>query len=159
MIRSSRLELCARCSDSARQRCGNGLLRLLDYWEGKRGARPFPARQDIDPVELRDLLPHVFLIDVHAAPPRFRYRLSGTMVDEIHGQNLTGKTTEDIRTREIAVAVERQCQTVLAEREPRCDHVTLLARDQSFWHFERLILPLSDDGATINMLLCGMYAT
>src|SRR3546814_17864940 len=31
------------------------LRRLYDYWDDKRGARRMPCRQDIDPVELRDL--------------------------------------------------------------------------------------------------------
>ena len=50
-------------------------------------------------------------------------------------------------------------RAALIDRRPRCDHVTLLARDETYWHFERLILPLSDDGDRINMFLCGIYAT
>lgn len=152
-------ELCARCSEVSRLRCGSGLRRLLDYWHHKSGSRPYPARQDIDPLELADLLPHVFLIDVLDAPPHFRFRLTGTMVDEIHRQNLTGKSTQDIRTPEIADAIARQCRNVVQDRRPHCEHVSLLADDRSFWHFERLALPLSDDGQRINMLLCGIYAT
>jgi hypothetical protein len=155
----SRPIFCARCTDEARRRCGGGLMRLYDYWNGKRGSRAFPARQDIDPVELGDLLPNVFLIDVLQEAPYFRYRLSGSRVDEIHGQYLTGKAPRDIRTPEIAIAAESQCRQALLARSPRCDHVTLVAQDESFWHFERLILPLSDDGAAINMFLCGIYAT
>lgn len=159
MARSFQLAVCGRCSDEARRRCGYGLLRLLNYWEARRGPRNFPARKDIDPLDLADLLPHVFLIDVLEAAPFFRYRLTGTMVDEIHGQNLTGKTPQDIQTQEIAAAVEQQCRQVVQQRGPHCAHVRLIADDQSFWHFERLILPLSDDDRTINMLLCGIYAT
>ncbi|MCW0232591.1 MAG: PAS domain-containing protein [Ferrovibrio sp.] len=155
----TRFSFCARCSDQRRQHCGSNLLRLYDYWDGKRGTRAFPARRDIDPIELGGLLPHVFLIDVLLSAPYFRYRLAGTGVDKIHGQSLTGKTPSDIRTPEIAAGVEAQYSQVVADRRPRCDHVMLLAADQSFWHYERLILPLSDDGATINMLFCGIYET
>ncbi|MCW0232774.1 MAG: PAS domain-containing protein [Ferrovibrio sp.] len=150
---------CLRCTIAARQRCGRGLLRLHDYWTAKREGRRFPARRDIDPIELGTLLPHVFLIDVLPEPPYFRYRLTGTTVDEIHGQYLTGKAPRDIRTPEIAIAAESQCRQVLLTGSPGCDHVTLMAQDQSYWHFERLVLPLSDDGTSINMLLCGIYAT
>jgi hypothetical protein len=154
-----RFDLCAGCTPFRRRKCEAGLLRLYDYWTGKRAGRDFPARRDIDPLELGGLLPHVFLIDVLDGPPYFRFRLSGTGVDDIHGQNLTGKSPRDIKTVEIAAAVETQYRQAVADRRPRCDHVTLLAADQSYWHFERLILPLSDDGTTINMLFCGIYAT
>lgn len=141
-----------------------GLHRLYEYWDAKRGDRAYPGRADIDPLELGShLLPHVFLIDVlptaESGPPQFRFRLTGTRVDEIHGQPLTGRSTRDIRTPEIAQAAERQCRQVVQSGAPGCDHVVLLARDESFWHFERLILPLSDDGHTISMLLCGIYDT
>ena len=32
------------------------LLRLLDYWQGKRGVRDFPRRADIDPLDLGFML-------------------------------------------------------------------------------------------------------
>lgn len=151
--------LCRRCLAAGKQPCKASLLRLHDYWETKRGTRSFPARADIDPLDLRDLLPNIFIVDVLDEAPHFRYRLSGGNVDEIHGQNLTGKSPRDIKTAEIAAVVEEQYRAALAERRPRCDHVKLLARDETYWHFERLILPLSDDGQTINMLLCGIYMT
>ncbi len=157
-------ETCRRCDGAARERCTRGLLRLHDYWTAKRGNRAFPSRADIDPLELGSrLLPHVFLIDVlpgrQSGLQDFRFRLTGTRVDEIHGQSLTGKMPHDIRTPEIAQAAENQCRRVVQRRLPSCEHVALLAQDHSFWHFERLMLPLSDDGETISMLLCGIYAT
>ncbi|MEK9970410.1 MAG: PAS domain-containing protein [Ferrovibrio sp.] len=152
---------CARCAPDARRNCRAGLLRLFAYWDRLRRGRAMPARADVDPLDLPvDLLPHVFLIDVLSGAPYFRYRLTGTMVDEIHGQYLTGKAPRDIRTPEIAMAAESQCRRVLMTHSPSCDHVTLMADDRSFWHFERLALPLSDDGGgTVNMLLSGIYIT
>lgn len=153
-------ETCQRCQPAAQLHCRRGLLRLYDYWNAKRGDRAFPARGDIDPLEIGgDLLPHVFLIDVLPDLPHFRFRLTGTRVDEIYGQSLTGRSPRDIGTPEIAQEAERQCVRVVRNRAPDCDHVALLAEDRSYWHFERLMLPLSEDGAAINMLFCGIYAT
>lgn len=156
---SSTVTLCRRCIAAGKQPCKANLLRLHDYWEAKRDGRPFPARADIDPLELRELLPNIFIIEVLAEAPHFRYRLSGSKVDEIHGQNLTGKSPRDIKTPEVATMVEDQYRAALADRRPRCDHVKLLARDDTYWHYERLILPLSDDGQSINMFLGGIYVT
>ena len=154
----ARDRLCARCPDRGRG-CRNQLLDLYDYWDRKRAGRAFPARADIDPLELGRLLPNLFLVDVLPDVPHFRYRLSGGNVDVIHGQSLTGKTPHQIRTAEVAAAVERRYHEIVAARVPRCDHVTLLAADDSFWHYECLLLPLSDDDARINMLLGGIYET
>jgi len=149
---------CARCPIQG-EGCRRQLLRLHDYWNAKRGSRRFPARGDIDPLDLGALLPNLFLVDVLERAPYFRYRLSGTNVDDIHGQNLTGKSPRDIKTAEVAVTVEQQYRQVVADGRPRCDHLTLLAADHSYWHYERLILPLSDDGVRVTMLLCGIYET
>jgi hypothetical protein len=150
--------LCARCAHRG-QTCRNRLLDLYDYWERKRGGRTFPARADIDPLDLGQMLPNLFLVDVLAAAPHFRYRLTGGTVDQIHGQSLTGKTPRHIRTPDVASAVEQRYHEIVAARQPRCEHVALLAEDHTYWHYECLILPLSDDGARINMLLGGIYET
>lgn len=150
--------LCARCPEQGRG-CRQQLVGLFDYWDGKRAGRVFPARSDIDPLDLPALLPNLFLVDVLSGEPLFRYRLTGSNVDEIHGQSLAGKSPRDIRTPEVARQVEQQYRAVIETGQPRCDHLTLLARDDSYWHYERLLLPLSGDGRRINMLLGCIYET
>jgi hypothetical protein len=61
------------------------LQQLHAYWEGKRGARLAPTREELDPAEIVRLLPHLFLIDAVGSKPRFRYRLIGTAVVELTG--------------------------------------------------------------------------
>ncbi|MFN4277063.1 MAG: PAS domain-containing protein [Ferrovibrio sp.] len=147
--------LCARCHAGAAG-CKQHLLQLHNYWEAKRNRQNFPRRTDIEPLELGFILPNLFLVDVLPGL-EFRYRLTGTEVDEIHGINLTGKSPMDIRTPEVASLVQQQYEAALLDRRPRCDHLKLVGTDGSFWHYERLILPLSEDGHTINMLLGGIY--
>ncbi|WP_298720517.1 PAS domain-containing protein [uncultured Ferrovibrio sp.] len=148
---------CQRCGQEGRA-CRMQLVHLHHYWSQKRGGRRFPSRRDIDPIELGPMLPNIYLVDVLPGP-QFRYRLAGSDVEEIHGQSLTGKTPADIRTPEVARLIEQQYVEALKERAPRCDHLTLIGEDGSYWHFERLILPLSDTGEDINMFLCGIYRT
>ncbi|MGO8915110.1 MAG: PAS domain-containing protein, partial [Stellaceae bacterium] len=54
---------------------------VLEYWERKRGARPMPARHDIEPLELKPYLRHLFLIEVMPGAD-FRYRLLGSEITE-----------------------------------------------------------------------------
>jgi hypothetical protein len=129
------------------------LLALYEFWLRKRGDRPFPSRRDIDPVEIPHLLPYIVLIDVLPEMPRFRYRLSGTEVDRLHGKVMTHRAVSDIDNPEVA----RQCavhyESVVRTGRPRCDEFTVLGSDRKFWQYRRLLLPLSVSGEGIDMLL------
>src|SRR3546814_10906478 len=72
------------------------LRRLYDYWDDKRGARRMPCRKDIDPVELRDLLGFINLVDVLENPRDYRIRLMGTKTKPIVGSDITGKRYSEI---------------------------------------------------------------
>lgn len=39
---------------------------LFDYWTQKRGGRAAPSRTDIEPADIRTLLPNVFICDLAA---------------------------------------------------------------------------------------------
>jgi hypothetical protein len=132
------------------------LQRLYDDWEQKRGQREFPARADFDPLDLKYILGNLSLVDVLRDPLRFRYRIHATNVAERIGDELTGKevaalTHADHRNR----ALEHFIQVVQA-RKPSVHfrhHETI---DQRIWNYEVLVLPLSSDGATIDMLLSAL---
>jgi hypothetical protein len=44
--------------------CHSSLRNLYDYWNARRGSRPMPARGDLDPIDLKAVLPLLILIDV-----------------------------------------------------------------------------------------------
>src|ERR1700758_3005731 len=53
---------------------------LLAYWEDRCGEREAPRREDIDPIDIRQILPHVMLWD--AEPDGgYRCRVAGTAID------------------------------------------------------------------------------
>ena len=66
--------------------------RLDAYWRSKITDRGLPRREDIDPTELRDILPYMLIADIEQNLFRIRYRLSGTMIqqydEELHGRYL-----------------------------------------------------------------------
>jgi hypothetical protein len=66
------------------------IRKLSEYWLAKaRGG--VPPRSEIDPVDVRELLPNLMMIDMVGAPPRFRYRLVGTRVVHYTGFDFTGR--------------------------------------------------------------------
>src|ERR1044071_1207853 len=71
------------------------LVRLLQYWQGRGGARSFPRRADIDPLDLGFMLPRIALTEVHEAavpesPRRYRLRVVGSWWATLAGFELTG---------------------------------------------------------------------
>jgi len=69
---------------------------LLAYWSGKRGERKLPSRADIDPGDLRSLLPSLIIFDCLPSFADFRYRLIGTGVVNASGRDNTGKTVREV---------------------------------------------------------------
>src|SRR5512134_2408129 len=62
--------------------------RLKAYWEERRGSRLVPLRQDIDPTDLKDLLPYIIIGELQRNPFRVRYRLGGAAVNDALGYNI-----------------------------------------------------------------------
>ncbi|WP_374371402.1 PAS domain-containing protein [Dongia sp.] len=69
---------------------------LLTYWQKKCAGRAMPAREDIDPSEIRDLLPNIVMVDIEQ-PFRVRYRLVGTRVADFNRIDFTGRYLDELR--------------------------------------------------------------
>src|SRR5262249_54865234 len=72
------------------------LREIHAYWEGKRRGRPMPSRRDLDPTEIRALLPYLQLLDVLGPPLDFRFRLIGTEVASICARDYTGACLSEL---------------------------------------------------------------
>lgn len=131
------------------------LRRLLAYWLGKRGPRRAPARADIDPLEIASLLPHVMLIDVEHAPLRFRYRLVGTEVVRNLGADMTGRYLDEFVRLGQDAPMAAGFARVAAWGAPICEMWEYGRADGRHVRYERLALPLSHDGRTVDMLFGG----
>jgi len=130
------------------------LRRLHDYWDAKRAGREFPSRADIDPVDFAWLLGNVLLVD--ALPEgRFRVRLHGTNLVERAGFDMTGKSMDAYPNPEYAKVALRSFGTVVETRRPlvSVNERTIAGRA---YGYETVMLPLSADGARVDMLLVGL---
>ncbi|MBT3371592.1 MAG: PAS domain-containing protein [Rhodospirillaceae bacterium] len=136
---------------------GDEFRPLYDCWRQARGPRAMPARADMDPLSMpRQLLPNIFLLEVHQAPQRFRFRLVGTAVVAMLGEDWTGKFVDELR--QANQQVTDQYVETLKRREPTEFHNEYSKYDPSvqrkrLMHYRRLLLPMSDDEVTVNMLL------
>jgi hypothetical protein len=64
---------------------------LHQWWHAKRGPRAMPDRADVDPIELKTLLPYLLISECLHDPFNVRYRLVGTVVANITGFDITGR--------------------------------------------------------------------
>lgn len=133
-----------------------GLARLLRYWR-RIGGGALPSRSDLDPIDIPDLLKNLVLVDVEHAPVRFRVRLSGTRVDDMFGRNYTGCYLDDIHSGYFERDILQDYAEVVALKRPHLASRSILLKDASWLHYERLLLPLSSDGLSVDMLLGGVF--
>lgn len=132
------------------------LQRLYDYWCERRGGRRFPARADIDPVDLAFLLGNLILIDViEGEPPGFSIRLHGTNLVQRAGYELTGKMLNELPDGEFRRLAMQTFAVVAKTGEPFRGYRDRVLDDRTH-RYETLILPLSKDGERVDMLLAGM---
>jgi hypothetical protein len=126
----------------------SGLRDLADYWRARRGAAAMPRRADIDPVELRGHLPRLILADVWRAPLRFHFRVVGTELEEQLGERYTGTVID-----ERAGAFFKPYAACATQVRPIREYVRYDFDDGGpIGEFERLLMPLSEDGETVTMV-------
>lgn len=132
------------------------LKALLAYWQSKCGADGrLPSRRQIDPVELRHLLPHVYLVDVLHGES-FRIRLLGEIHVAIYGSGLVGRLIDDIFPPEHAAEFNRLYKAVLRRRAPVVNGGQVFWwRNKEWLPFEGLHMPLASDGKEIDTIFAG----
>jgi hypothetical protein len=132
------------------------LLEMYAYWRHKRGTRAMPARTDIEPAEIKRLLPGMLLVDIVRAPDGtldFAYRLVGTREVEMRGRDPTGKRVAEAYYGTSADAVTECYRRVVESRCPFLDDDCFHLPGQEWSPSASIYLPLSSDGAEVNMVL------
>lgn len=72
------------------------LRKLYRYWESiHRDGGRLPRREDFDPLAIYDILPFIWMVDIHHDPLRFKFRLMGTENVNAMGWDVTGKWIDD----------------------------------------------------------------
>jgi hypothetical protein len=134
------------------------LRRLLDYWRQRSGQRAFPRRADVDPVDLRFMLDRIALTEVHDAdhePRRYRLRLVGSYWYRLLGFETTGMWMHDFPRANQRKLTEDFYAALIEGRQPRFAERDVIVDDQLL-HYEIMLLPFSEDGSRISMIMTGI---
>ncbi|WP_374370640.1 PAS domain-containing protein [Dongia sp.] len=133
--------------------CHDSLVTLYTYWNEKRALREMPGRADIDPADLKALLPLLCLIDLVPDERRYVYRLVGTRDVEMRGKDPTGKAVGEAYYAESAESTTNYLDQVVSTRRPVLYRGTYQPFPTRVETGEVLFLPLSQDGSAINMIM------
>ncbi|MCW5751038.1 MAG: PAS domain-containing protein [Alphaproteobacteria bacterium] len=139
-----------------------GLRRLLGYWQGLCAGRPLPRRADLDPAAIGpDILPNLMMLGREAGSGRFVYRLVGTGIvrarEGLRPHDPTGRYVDETPHRMSHDWILAGPSRAAAEKRPIYDSGQYeLAADRG-GRYERLSLPLSADGETVDRLLVGFF--
>jgi hypothetical protein len=136
------------------------MRRFFDYWGGKARDGRLPGRQDIDPLDIPELLPHIAMYDVvrDADRLRFRIRLLGTANVQLMGSDCTGEFLDEQMNAQDGARVAASYRSVAEEGRPHYWRSFLVTPGREHVHYERLLLPLAADGRTVDVLVALFLA-
>lgn len=129
------------------------LCSLFDYWNKKRGEERFILRSQLEPGEIAPLLPLIFILDVEQEPRRYRIRLMGTEIATRLGGDYTGQYVDELDFGAIKNQVLAGYDHVVDHAEPYLNFSEFTPSGRSRIQAERLALPMSTDGQTIDLIL------
>lgn len=126
---------------------------LHDYWQSKRHGRAMPARADIEPVEIKPLLPYLIIADLFADPVRVRFRLAGTKVCEAFGFNIAGRWLQELELSADDAFWIQQYSRVMASHAPVYGRTSGWLGTIELFHADWALFPLSRDGLRVDQCL------
>ncbi len=132
---------------------------LHAYWTEIRGQRRFPARADLDPIDIPDLLPYLSLVDVRTGADRFVYRLAGTMVVDLLRREVTGLPVgTGVKPTELESVLSRY-RRVADEGVALYHHDLTQEQANDYTGIDRLMLPMGDRDERVDLILSIVVRT
>lgn len=132
-------------------------LAMFEYWNSRRGARPAPSRNEIEPSDIRLLLPHVFICEVNENADLI-FRLAGTAICTMRGCELKASRLADLWAEDGARNALRIALAVAEHNTPVVLSIDALSESGRSAAFEMLLLPLTGPSDTTNRLIGIMSA-
>ncbi len=132
------------------------LGRAYEYWNSKCRGRQMPRRREIDPSEIKRLLPYLQIIEFVDGGARIRYRLVGTAIAATHGIDHTGKFFDEVLTEAKRHYFEDSYRLMCREKRPILMYSRYFSRKDTQIICHRIVMPLSEDEVTVNQALVAM---
>lgn len=124
-----------------------------EYWLSKVRDGRMPRRADIDPAEMKRLLPNVVLIDVSQDPLDFVERIAGDTILHHSRHNSMGIPWSDFPGRGPDSHIWQHFELVATEKRAVSATVPYVGPHADYLTVELISCPLSEDGETVNKIL------
>ena len=120
---------------------------FYDYWEGRRRGDDLPRWHEFDPVEMRDWLGLINVVEVlpDEGGDCFRYRVHGDRLSEFLGTEMTGRFAHEIPDAVVREHAMAGYLNVIRDGAPKLErYVATDALDRPLT-VHRLTVPVLDD--------------
>jgi len=127
----------------------------LAYWRSKCAGRPFPSRADINPAEIKRLLPNVILARMIDDGRDYEFRIVGEATVTAHGFNSLNTRVSDLdkHVRGYTAMMMDLFGRIRRSGRPFAAKGTLVHLDRGFKQYESLYMPLGPDEKTIDHMI------
>ncbi len=125
----------------------------LDYWTKKCGRRQMPSWSDINPSEIKHLLPNLVLIHVQHDPLDFVERITGEIILSHSAENSMGKYWREYEGRGPDSQIWKSMEEVVHSKTTSLKSIPYVGPQKYFKGIETVICPISEDGETVSRIL------
>ena len=129
------------------------ILRLAKHCDALAGTQPLPRRRDLRPAQMTWILGRLYLIDVLDGGGDYSFRLFGIFWEKMYGTDLTGNRLSAIEGAGQLTVLRSDYDAVVAARAPALHPGRLVWPNQKSIKYERLLVPFSDDGERVSLIL------
>lgn len=132
------------------------IARFFEYWLSIAPDGRLPGRQHFDPLDIVELMPRVWILDVvrEATGPRFRYRLVGTREVLTLEREVTGRWLDEVHPNVKATPNGfARFESIANEGKPTYRKgPVLFVHHKDDRIVENCIVPMARDGAVVDMI-------
>lgn len=132
------------------------LQRLYNYWQAIRGQNKLPHRADVNPAAISFCLGNIGMAEIEHNPFRVRYRLIGTRLIELYGEDLAGRYVDQTYTPAVRQEALDAYRRVVLDEEPLYSNRVIDIIVRKFGYY-RLMLPFSWKSASVDLVLVAIY--
>ena len=129
------------------------VLRLLAYWRSVLNGRAFPSFAEIDPGRIADIWPHCFVVELAGERREPVFRAFGRDLAMHANASLIGRRVAEAPTDSLLAVASAQVAEVLDKGVPVSRGGGYPGTNRSTILYRSILLPMSDDGKSINGLL------
>lgn len=128
---------------------------LYEWWNGARGTKKFPAREDFSPLIMPSFLSSIILYEISDGDNKYSIKLAGSAISDLMGFDPSGVVLSDLPGTE-----NQRVRFDWAEvnRAPYlCLDVPAIWANKGFKTYSTLVMPLGPDDNRVTMLIASVF--